>query len=139
MRNVWIFNMLLCAIALVGTGCTGQRKDSPEDRLREVDSLTIARFVDRVFRGPGPGNPNQIPPQENFVVAVEIKDGPCKANGGDIVYVAYRMESGGKYWDCILRAERGRLTKILKINIDNEQTPQEMIQGLLETHCDKGG
>jgi hypothetical protein len=74
-------------------------------------------------------------PQENFVLAVGIKDGPCKANAGDIIFLAYKMEENDHFWDCILRVEGGRITKILKINIDNETPPNKMIDYLLEPNC----
>jgi hypothetical protein len=49
--------------------------------------------------------------------------------------VAYRMESSEKFWDCILRAENGRITKNLKINVENMESPNAMIEYLLEPNC----
>jgi hypothetical protein len=126
---------LILILLFIGFGCSGPRKQSDTDRLFKVNSAKIAEFVERTFRGRGPGNPNRIPPQENFVLAVGIKDGPCKANAGDIIFLAYKMEENDHFWDCILRVEGGRITKILKINIDNETPPNKMIDYLLEPNC----
>jgi hypothetical protein len=130
-----VFAAIMAYFLLFGISCVAPRNPSNSERLFKVDSTKIAEFVKHAFRGPGPVNPSMIPPQENFVIAVGIKDGPCKANAGDIIYVAYRMDSSGKFWDCILRAENGRITKILKINVENIESPNAMIDYLLEPNC----
>ena len=127
--------ILASTIILIESSCVAPRGQNSTDRLMQIDSTKLSEFVEKAIRGPGPVNPTGIPPQDKFVVAVGIKDGPCNANGGDIVYLAYKMVTGDNFWDCILRFKNGRITQILKVNNENSVPPKEMIRRLLETHC----
>lgn len=136
MRPASVISLMFLSITLLaGIRCAGPQGASDSERLFKVDSVKIADFAERSLRGPGPVHITRIPRQENFAVAVGIKDGPCKANAGDIIYLAYRTDSSGLFWDCILRIEHGSITKILKINEDNNKAPDTMIKYLLEPNC----
>jgi hypothetical protein len=134
-----ILHLVFCSWAIILLACSSSTterntKFDSSNRLFEPDYKMVAQFVSANFRLPGPVF-SGIPPAKNVVVVVGIKDGPCKANGGDIIFMAYKKENIGEFWDAILRFEKGRITKILKVNETNIMDPKEMIEKLLEPNC----